>query len=123
MPRFDPQQLDRLVSDLETAESDLTAKTDADGAAKAAAARASGDLSAAQATNRAAVKGLKDYAASLTDEGETPTDPNALPADQTAGTQPAGSTQPAAGTAPAGTPGMPTQPAPGTPASDGTGGA
>jgi hypothetical protein len=118
MPRFDPQQLDRLVSDLETAESDLTAKTDADGAAKAAAARASGDLSAAQATNRAAVKGLKDYAASLTDEGDTSTDPNALqPADQTAGTQPA------AGTAQAGTPGTPTQPAPGTPASDGTGGA
>jgi hypothetical protein len=107
MPRFDPQQLDRLVSDLETAESDLTAKTDADGAAKAAAARASGDLSAAQATNRAAVKGLKDYAASLTDEGETPTDSNALPADQTGGTAPAST---------------PTQPAPGTPASDGTGG-
>lgn len=58
---FDKDRLDTLVSTLEAAEADLTAKADANAAAQQAAARAAADLAAAQSANRAAVAAIKQY--------------------------------------------------------------
>lgn len=88
MPNFDKATVDALVKNLEDGEADLSTKTDADGAAQAAAGQAAADLSAAQATNKANVAAIKSYFANLDDSGNPPA-PVVLP--------------PASGGSPAGT--------------------
>lgn len=84
MPSFDLQTFQTLAANLVTGEADLAAKTQASIDAQTAAATAQAAASQAQATNRANVTAIKQYADSLDADGNSP-DPAPPIADTTRG--------------------------------------